>query len=106
MDGGGAKLNGAGSVSPSQCKDILRERCTPEPSTWNRLQMYNVQHGGSGATPQNFTDYTAEFLLTRGPYAMLGYSWCGCTNGDQARPRAAEWDKDYGKPLGACKETG
>ena len=28
-----------------------------------------------------FTDYTAEFLLTRGPYALLGYTWAGCTNG-------------------------
>ena len=48
---------------------------------------------------------TAEFLLTRGPYALLGYSWCGCTNGQQMRPRAKEWDDDYGEPLGVCKET-
>ena len=26
-------------------------------------------------TTAMFADYTAEFLLTRGPYAMLGYSW-------------------------------
>jgi hypothetical protein len=40
--------------------------------------------------------------------AMLGYSWCGCTNGDQARPRAKEWDEDFGKPVNgaACAETG
>ena len=53
-----------------------------------------------------FTDYTAEFLLTRGPYAMLGYSWCGCTNGEQSRPRAAEWDEEFGEPAAPCKETG
>lgn len=23
--------------------------------------------------------FPAEFLLTRGPYAILGYSWCGCS---------------------------
>jgi hypothetical protein len=70
--------------------------------------MYNIVDGGTNVTAAMFTDYTAEFLLTRGPYAMLGYSWCGCTNGQQMRPRAAEWDVDYGEPLGgaACKETG
>lgn len=66
-----------------------------------------MPEGGKGATPQNFTDYTAQFLLTRGPYAMLGYSWCGCTNGAQMRPRAEEWDEEFGEPTaGACKETG
>ena len=24
---------------------------------------------------------------------MLGYTWCGCTNGQAFRPRAAEWDE-------------
>lgn len=69
----------------------------------------NIPSGGKGVTPAGFTDYTAEFLLTRGPYAILGYSWCGCTNGMQARPRAAEWDSDFGEPAGdgaACAETG
>ena len=37
--------------------------------------MYTVPEGGKGVTPQGFTDYTAEFLLTRGPYAILG---CAC----------------------------
>jgi hypothetical protein len=37
---------------------------------------------------------------------MLGYSWCGCTNGEEMRPRAAEWDEDFGSPTdGACTET-
>ena len=33
-------------------------------------------------------------------------STCGCTNGQEMRPRAKEWDDDYGEPLGVCKETG
>ena len=52
---------------------------------------------------------SAEFLLTRGPYAYLGYSWCGCTDGAQTRPRAREWDEsDVGEPVGgaACAEVG
>ena len=49
--------------------------------------------------------YTAEFMLTRGPYAMLGYSWYGCTGSAAAHgaaspdpPRATEWDVDFGAP--------
>lgn len=110
MDGSGMQLNIESSLSTEQCKAKLETLCvganaSATPSSWNRLQMYNIPNGGEQATAQNFTDYTAEFLLTRGPYAMLGYSWCGCTNGAQMRPRAAEWDEDFGEPLGVCKET-
>eukprot|EP00040_Diaphanoeca_grandis_P027318 m.155154 g.155154 ORF g.155154 m.155154 type:complete len:642 (-) comp30927_c0_seq1:241-2166(-) len=109
MDTGGMKLNGQSEspVSPDECKTTLKSLCVPEPSGWKRLQMYNIPHGGKNCTAQNFTDYTAEFLLTRGPYAMLGYSWCGCTNGNVERPRATEWDSDFGEPVhgAACEET-
>lgn len=51
-------------------------------------------------------------MLTRGPYAMLGYSWYGCTgsamHGGGASPdppRATEWDVDFGEPTAACSET-
>eukprot|EP01052_Picozoa_sp_SAG31_P053553 SAG31_NODE_13791_length_846_cov_2.890228_1_plen_149_part_00 len=90
------------------CLAKLRELCVPKPKQWNKMQMYNIGQGGSGVSASNFTDFTAEFLLTRGPYAMLGYSWCGCTNGQQMRPRAKEWDDDFGEPVGgaACAETG
>lgn len=54
----------------------------------------------------NATQLTAEFLLSRGPYAWLGYGWIGCTNGDEARPRPEQWDVDYGIPSGPCSETG
>ena len=64
---------------------------------------------GAQVSPRKGSQTTLQFLLTRGPYAMLGYTWCGCTNGQQMRPRAAEWDEDFGEPTGgdtaACKET-
>ena len=98
-------------LGPDQCKAMMRKQCvggnqSAAPAAWDRFAMYNIPGGGEHASPQDFTDYTAEFLLTRGPYAMLGYSWCGCTNGQQMRPRATEWDKDFGEPVGVCKETG
>eukprot|EP00658_Telonema_sp_P-2_P021045 TRINITY_DN18350_c0_g1_i1.p2 TRINITY_DN18350_c0_g1~~TRINITY_DN18350_c0_g1_i1.p2 ORF type:complete len:446 (+),score=85.89 TRINITY_DN18350_c0_g1_i1:170-1507(+) len=105
MDGGGMK--GLASMNQSACEFTLRQLCVPTPQTWTKMQMYNIPNGGTNVTAEEFTDYTAEFLLTRGPYAMLGYSWCGCTNGDQARPRAAEWDQDFGEPstsTGSCSE--
>merc|ERR1712039_178209 len=107
MDGSG--MRSLAKMNPTTCKSTLRSLCVAKPSTWNKLQMYNIPSGGTGVTPAGFTDYTAEFLLTRGPYAILGYSWCGCTNGEQARPRAKEWDMDFGEPAdggAACAETG
>lgn len=105
LDGSASKL-AMQNMSASQCNTVLSSVCVAEPYTWKRYQMYNIPKGGSGLDAAGFTDYTAEFLLTRGPYAMLGYSWCGCTNGDQMRPRAAEWDEDFGEPTaGACSET-
>jgi hypothetical protein len=84
----------------------LREYCVAEPSQWSNYVLYDIPKGGTNVSAAMFTDYTAEFLLTRGPYAMLGYSWCGCTNGEQSRPRAAEWDEEFGEPAAPCKETG
>ena len=62
----------------------------PKPAQWNRMQLYSIGQGGRGVSAQNFTDYTAEFLLTRGPFAMLGYGWFGCTDGHEARHVHAE----------------
>ena len=85
MDGSGVKLNPTGawntganiSVPPAKCKAVLQELCvganaSATPSAWNRMQMFTVPNGGKNVTAQGFTDYTAEFLLTRGPYAMIG----------------------------------
>jgi len=107
MDWGGARLNTGinNTTDPDSCKAILAASCVPAPPRWNRFQGYAIPHGGFTMTPQGFTDYTAEFLLTRGPYAILGYTWFGCTNGGTENPRAAEWDEEFGAPQGACAET-
>eukprot|EP00656_Telonema_subtile_P001746 TRINITY_DN10758_c0_g2_i2.p1 TRINITY_DN10758_c0_g2~~TRINITY_DN10758_c0_g2_i2.p1 ORF type:complete len:445 (-),score=93.61 TRINITY_DN10758_c0_g2_i2:229-1563(-) len=106
MDSSGMKT--LADMNATQCKTTLRQLCVPTPSSWNNLQMYNIPNAGTNVTATQFTDFTAEFLLTRGPYAMLGYSWCGCTNGEEARPRAKEWDEDFGEPVAgaACAEVG
>ena len=77
MDWGGSKLNTGinNTTDPASCKAILAQSCVPTPSRWNRFQGYAIPGGGFKMTNQSFTDYTAEFLLTRGPYALLGYTW-------------------------------
>lgn len=101
-------------IPADQCTATLRELCvgansSATPSSWNQFRLYNIPGGGRHISPENYTDYTAEFLLTRGPYAAIGYTWYGCTNGDQAPIRPVEWDQDFGLPEanGApCAETG
>lgn len=109
MDGGGAQLNTGlnKTTDPATCTSYLRSVCVVNSTFTKRFYMYNIPSGGFGASPQCFTDYTAEFLLTRGPYALLGYSWFGCTDNDTQNPRAPEWDVDYGVPVDAnCSEVG
>ena len=72
------------------------------------MQLYNIPSGGEHTSAENVTDYTAEFLLTRGPYGSGTYSWCGCTNGRDMRPRVKEWDHDYpgyGEPTNGAVST-
>jgi hypothetical protein len=48
---------------------------------------------------------TSAGFFTRHAACCVSDSWCGCTNGEQMRPRAKEWDADFGEPLAVCKET-
>lgn len=112
MDGGNCKLAGH-SVSQAQCASVLKQMCVPNPPSWKRMTLNNIPHGGKGLQESDLKQYTAEFLLTRGPYAMLGYSWYGCTgsanHGGGASPdppRAQEWDMDFGEPSAPCKDSG
>jgi hypothetical protein len=116
MDGSGIKLAApprrGKPATPAQCKSTLAGLCTEKPAFWNRMAMYNIGGGGKGLNETDLKQYTAEFMLTRGPYAMLGYSWYGCTGSAAAGggaspdpPRATEWDVDFGEPSAPCKET-
>lgn len=103
-------------IPPAQCKSNLREFCvganrSATPPSWNRLTLYALPDPTRRTylSAQNMTDYTAAFLLTRGPYAMIGYSWQGCNNGQTPTKTPPEWYEDYGVPAEdgrACTETG
>jgi len=91
------------NITADKCMATLRKSwCVPAPVAWEQAQFYEVR---PEVAISNATQLTAEFLLTRGEYAWLGYGWVGCTNGDQARPRPSAWDTDYGAPDGPCAET-
>lgn len=66
MDGGGNKLAHK-EAPPATCKAALASVCTATPSSWNRMQLYNIPSGGKGLQEADLKQYTAEFLLTRGP---------------------------------------
>lgn len=49
-----------------------------------------------------FANDLTNFLLVRGKYSWIGYSWVGCSH---VYERPAALDTDYGVPLGLCHET-
>ena len=73
------------------------------PLPWQHVHAYLVRPDGMD-DPVVAEQATAEFLLTRGPYAWIGYGWLGCSG---TRPRPNLWDTDFGgEPEGTCAETG
>lgn len=116
--------NDCGNVTPKQCAATLREDwCVAEPPAWKNAATYlmrpvqsstntNMTHGdedGSGSirvNPVSATQAAAQFLLTRGPYAWIGYFDWQTQGGISNWPRPPEWDTDYGAPDGPCSETG
>ena len=118
MDGHGFRLAPNAKCLPKcnvpapvdKCTAALREVCvganrSATPATWNFFQFYNIANFHV-MSAENFTDMTAEFLLTRGPYAVIGYSWHGCTSGQREdAPFVAEWNEDFGVPTAPCAET-
>lgn len=91
-----------GSLAPAVCTATLREYCTSQPRAWETMNHFDVALGDAISRGEQ---YTAEFLLLRGPYSIIGYSWVGCSS--EARPFPAQWAADYGgEPTAACAETG
>lgn len=93
----------AHNATPAQCMATLREQyCLAEPGAWHSAHVYEVWPTDPNVEGQAI----AEFLLTRGDFAWLGYSWSGCED-KRVFPRPAEWDVDYGgKATAPCAETG
>lgn len=89
MNWRGALVNtGVNKVAdPATCKAALASACVASPPDWKRFMGYAIPGGGFGMTNQSFTDWTSEFLLTRGPYAILGYTWLYVYPKTRRKPR-------------------
>mmetsp|Transcript_69836 Transcript_69836/g.161558 ORF Transcript_69836/g.161558 Transcript_69836/m.161558 type:complete len:431 (+) Transcript_69836:51-1343(+) len=96
-------INPKGLKKPEVCAQELRFFCQPNSSAARRALAYTQNPSVDNATFQA-DQYLANFLLTRGDYAWIGYDYRGCKS--TPYPRPAEWDVDYGEPIGTCAETG
>eukprot|EP00054_Salpingoeca_dolichothecata_P036770 m.8584 g.8584 ORF g.8584 m.8584 type:complete len:581 (+) comp7015_c0_seq1:40-1782(+) len=91
------------NTSTDVCVKGLRSWCQPNPPQFAQTHRYQIAKGEmSNSTVE---DITAEFLLTRGPYAWLAYGWMGCSSTRQPFSEKY-WHYDYGQPKGVCQETG
>ena len=104
------KRNSSGGVTQNDsglCASQLRTACLAD----SPYQKGALMYGLSGYfTPEDMPQALVNFLLIRGPYAWLGYSWRPCTSGGQniswfARNQSLLFEHDYGTPSGLCKET-
>lgn len=103
ITGRGPQVRHLGPDGATECAAHLRSFCsdtaTP-PGAWSTAHNYLVDPTDALA---NATQYTSEFLLSRGPFAWIGYSWLGCGGTDWPRPDL--WDVDFGDPSAPCAES-
>lgn len=85
----------------------MRKACVAGNSISTSPLFYGLDHDGGGGLPHLSFDLAA-FLMVRGDFAWLGYSWMGCDarwDGHGGRTRI-EWqfplelERDYGEPKG------
>jgi len=89
------------------CALDLRRFCTPpgRDIVQSRFLMYAFSPGGGNPGALELLEFEqdlANFLLVRGPYAVLGHGWLGCSN-IYTFPDAL--NLDYGEPTEFCHET-
>ena len=88
----------------AQCTAWLRDSCRPESSAFAQPLLFQFSEETSRPLPSPLQDI-AQFLLVRGPYAWIGYSWDGCAPNVPTYERPALLDRDFGVPLEQCMEV-
>jgi hypothetical protein len=111
----GSRTNAGPPFIKENCTSYMRETaCRPDSVLQNKSLLYGFtdQSVNKSKLPY-FKQDLASFLLIRGPYAWLGYSWIGCNGDPKVRNGPidyqfpAELGQDYGEPIDAtCSETG
>mmetsp|Transcript_37467 Transcript_37467/g.98270 ORF Transcript_37467/g.98270 Transcript_37467/m.98270 type:complete len:448 (-) Transcript_37467:258-1601(-) len=89
-------------VSSSACTAAFRAACPTEGRAPRvGLELYSLTSNHSDSAK---VDDLAAFLLTRGPYSLIGWGWRGTCNVDYEIPD--DFLMDHGVPTTNCTETG
>ena len=101
------------ATTGDECAKAYRGACTAGSKDQTHMCSYSLTLSDRHS-PGSLTDPegdVAKFLVQRGPYGFLGTAWVGCVGEGKSRHsnetyvRAAAFDRDYGTPLGLCKEV-
>ena len=102
-------------TTTDECISYFKTACAPNSDIQTNAVLFQFTKQPNGKqfpliTP---TQDLASFLLVRGPYAWLGYSWLGCSSGaeppgagGQAYELPDALNVDYGEPVGLCQSQG
>jgi len=109
-NGQGSNIRDIGTTCPgplvqkATCAADLRKLCTASSPAQTRFMMYAFSPGKCNMDPSVLPEFEkdlANFLLVRGPYAVLGHGWLGCSR-KYLFPDAL--NRDYGQPQELCHE--
>jgi len=108
---GGGRIPGPPVKNDSSCAVVLR--ASTYSNSTNIFQrgalFYPLAPGGwaPGVIDKAIVENVASFLIMRGDYAWMGFSWQGCSNttGSPFRPLPDEVRVDHGVPLGLAQEV-
>ena len=94
-------------VSSDMCKSLLREQWCVKNGTGDQAALLYAVHESDVNTTARAEQQVANFLLTRGAHAFIGYDWNGCTpmNRIIKYTRPAQFAEDFGVPLENCREV-
>ena len=88
-----------------QCAAWLRESCEPGSPASSQPLLFRFTDETTRPLPYPEQD-VAMFLLVRGDFAWIGYSWDGCTEAIDAYEVPPILNADFGAPVDAnCRET-
>jgi len=105
------QFHGISTPNKESCTGFFRDACSPgHPRYESEVVMHTLSWNGKLL---NLTNDLVTFLLVRGDYAWIGYTWSGCSSGSEPAGGGGhpyefptEFKRDYGVPLGQCLETG
>jgi len=88
-----------GSVTKQNCVSYMTGLCKPE--IQKIPMMMGITYDQATKSTPDIQQNIAAFLITRGPYAYIGYGWMGSF----VPPWSNLFDLNVGEPVGLCEQT-